>query len=70
MLKLSNTMLKIMSLVLFHVGPGHNPRSISEQIVHFLKWNQLGLWEEEVEEDGVGNVADLHKKWSARSMKG
>jgi hypothetical protein len=37
----------------------HNPRGMSEKIVHLFEGQFSSLGKEEPEEDGVGKVADL-----------
>lgn len=44
-------------VVLVHTG--HEERSVREEVVHLLKRALGSLGQEAVEEDGVGEVADL-----------
>ena len=55
-----NTALDIGALPIALLHAGNEVRSISEEIIHFLKRTLSGLRQEAVEEDGVGQVADLY----------
>ena len=45
--------------VLCLVGAGDDPGRMAEEEVHLLEGQALGLGQDEVEEDGVGEVANL-----------
>jgi hypothetical protein len=39
--------------------PSNKEGGISEQVVHLFKWQPRSLWEEEIEVDRIGEIADL-----------
>jgi hypothetical protein len=39
--------------------PSNKEGGISEQVVHLFKWQPRSLWEEEIEVDCIGEIADL-----------
>jgi hypothetical protein len=59
-LKLRSTILKIVGDVFSLLASGYNPWCVSKEIVHFFEGQSGGLWHEEPEENGVGEVADLN----------
>ena len=61
MLNLCSTSLQILGIVRtirFLVQLDDQEWCVGEQIVHLLKWQSCGFWQEQVEEQGVGKVAD------------
>lgn len=51
-------LLRISRLVSRFIRESYEERSISEEIIHLFEWETLSFGEEEVEEDGVGEIAD------------
>lgn len=58
-LEFRSAVLEVMGYVIRGLGAGNDPRSVREQIIHLLERELRRLGQEEVEEQGVGEVADL-----------
>lgn len=59
LLQLGSAMFEIMSMECLHVCSRNNQGRVVEEIIHFLERNSGSLWQEEVEEERVREVANL-----------
>ena len=50
--------IRIPRLILALIMSRHKERCVCEKIIHLFERQALGLWQEQIEEHGVGEVAD------------
>lgn len=59
LLQLGSAVLEIVDMERLHVCSRNNQGRVVEEIVHFLERNLGSLWQEEIEEESVREVANL-----------